>query len=119
LPPHRIPLVGRFYGNSEGQSSQRNAFYSNLKRINEVEAELKGRRKDRLSIEEYKAANPEYLLVTRANLAERMVSRLGKQKSELIERDAPRDQIKVIDERITRSMAGFNQRVKELRQDPR
>lgn len=26
LAPHKIPLVGRFYGNSEGQSSQGNAF---------------------------------------------------------------------------------------------
>ena len=66
-----MPLVGRFYENSEGQSSQGNAFYSNLKYINEVEAE---------------AGNPEYRLVTRANLAERMVSRLRKQKSELIEK---------------------------------
>jgi hypothetical protein len=59
LAPHKIPLVGRFYGNSEGQSSQGNAFYSNLMRINEVEAELKGRRKDRLPIDEFKAENPE------------------------------------------------------------
>ena len=65
LPPHKIPLVGRFYENSEGQSSQGNAFYANLKRINEVEAELKGRRKDRLPVDDYKAENPEYRLVTR------------------------------------------------------
>lgn len=45
--------------------------------------------------------------------------RLRKQKSELIEKDAPRDQVKVIDERITKLMAGPNQRVKELRHDAR
>ena len=49
-----------------------------------------------------------------ANLAERMVSRLRKQKSELIEKDAPREQVKVIDERITKLMAGFNRQAKEL-----
>ena len=38
LAPHKIPLIGRFYGNSENRSSQGNAFYSNLKRSNEVEA---------------------------------------------------------------------------------
>jgi hypothetical protein len=59
LPPHKIPLVGRFFGDSSGQSSQGNKFYSNLKRINEVEAELKGRTKDRLPVDEFKAENPE------------------------------------------------------------
>lgn len=119
LPPHKIPLVGRFYGNSENQSSQGNAFYSNLKRINEVEAELKGRRKDHLPLDEFKAENPEYRLVERANLMERLVSKQRKLKSELIEKDAPKDQVKVIDERITKLMAGFNQRVKDLRQEAR
>jgi hypothetical protein len=80
-----------------------------------VEAEIKGRRKDRLPIDDYKAENPDYRLVTRANLAGRMVSRLRKHKSELTRRRR-RGKVKVVDERITRLMAGFNQRVKELRQ---
>jgi capsule polysaccharide export protein KpsE/RkpR len=119
LPPHKIPLVGRFYGDSSNMSSQGNAFYSNLKRINEVEAELKGRRKDQLPLNEFKADNPEYRLVARANLIERLVSKQRKIKSELIEKDAPREQVKAIDERITKLMAGLNQRVKEVRQEAR
>lgn len=55
----------------------------------------------------------------RANLVERLVLKHRKLKSELIERDAPKDQVKVIDERITKLMAGLNQRVKGLRQDAR
>ena len=43
-----------------------------------------------------------------------MVSRLRKQKSELIEKDAPREQVKVIDEQITKLMAKFNRQAKEL-----
>ena len=119
LAPHKIPLVGRFYGDSSTQSSQGNAFYSNLKRINEVEAELKERRKDRLPLDGFKAGNPEYQLVARANLIERLVSKQRRMKSELIENDAPREQVKVVDERITKLMAGLNQRVKELRQEAR
>ncbi|SHL43508.1 hypothetical protein SAMN05216428_102398 [Nitrosospira sp. Nsp11] len=119
LPPHKIPLVGRFYGNSENSSSQGNAFYSNLKRINELEAELKGRRKDRLPIDEFKAENPEHRLVVRANLIERLVSKQRKMKSELIEKDAPNEQVKAVEERITKLMTGFNVRVKELRQEAR
>jgi hypothetical protein len=116
LPPHKIPLVGRFYGDSSGQSSQGNAFYSNLKRINEVEAELKGRHKDKLPIDEFKAENPEYKLVNLANLVERTVSKQRKIKSDLIKHDAPREQVKAVEDRITQLMSGFNGRVKELKQ---
>lgn len=119
LPPHKIPLVGRLYGSSDSQSSQGNAFYSNLKRINELEAELKGRRKDRLPIDEFKSENPEYRLIERTNLVERLVSKQRKLKSELIEKEAPREQVKAVEERITNLMAGLNQRVKGLREEAR
>jgi hypothetical protein len=47
---------------------------------------------------------------------ERLVSKQRKLKSDLIEKDAPREQVKAVDERITKLMAGFNERVKELKQ---
>ncbi|MCX7184920.1 MAG: hypothetical protein NTW90_06770 [Nitrosospira sp.] len=118
LPPHKIPLLGRFYGDSGAQSSQGNKFYTNLKRINEVEAELKGRRKDGLPVEEYKNDNPEYKLVTRANITERMVGQMRTRKRELVKKNAPPEQIKAAEARITTLMTGLNERVKELRQEP-
>jgi hypothetical protein len=118
LPPHKIPLVGRFFGDSSSSSSQGNAFYNNLKRINEVEAELKGRTKDRLPVDEFKAENPEYRLITAANYTERAVSNLRRRKSELIEKDAPKDQVKAIEGRITQLMTRLNDRVKEVRAAP-
>ena len=117
LPPHKIPLVGRFYGDSGAQSNQGNKFYTNLKRINEVEAEIKGRRKDRLPMDEYKAKNPEYRLIMRANTTEKMVSKMRARKRELMEKDAPREQIKAVEERITTLMTGLNQKVRELHQE--
>lgn len=72
-----------------------------------------------MPIDEFKAENPEYRLVERANLVERMVSKQRKLKSELIEKDAPKEQVKVIDERITKLMAGLNQRLKDLGQEAR
>ncbi|WP_143034389.1 hypothetical protein [Nitrosospira multiformis] len=56
LPPHKVPLMGRFYGNSASSSSQ--AMPSTMKRLNEIEAEIKGYRKDRLPIDEFNAENP-------------------------------------------------------------
>lgn len=114
LPTHKIPLLGRFYGNSDNQSSQGNAYYSNLQRIYEVEAEIKGRRQDSLPVEEYKADHPEWKLITRAKYADNIIHKLKKQKRELIERDAGREKIKAIEDRITNEMRRLNDAVKKL-----
>jgi len=106
LPPHKIPLVGRFYGNSDSQSSQGSGFYSNLKRINELEAEMKGRMKDGLPVEEFKAENPDYRLIESANYAERAVSNLRKHKSSLVGKEAPKDQVKAVEDGLLRLCRG-------------
>ena len=113
LPPHKIPLVGRFYGDTDTQSSQGAKFYANLKKLNEVEAELKGRIKDRIPATEYRSSHPELRLVPLANRAESSVSELRTLKRKLIERDAPKEKIKNIETRITVLMKRLNDRVRE------
>ncbi|MFA6904131.1 MAG: LPD38 domain-containing protein, partial [Gallionellaceae bacterium] len=114
LPPHKVPLLGRFYGNAENQSSQGNAYYSNLKRIFQVEAEIKGRREDRMPTDEYKADNPEWKLITRAKYADNIIHKLKKRKQELIERGAEREKIRTIEDRITNEMRKLNEAVRML-----
>lgn len=113
LPPHKIPLVGRFYGDTDTQSSQGAKFYANLKKLNEVEAELKGRIKDRIPAAEYRAAHPELRLVPLANRVESNVSELRTLKRKLVEKNAPKESIKNIETRITVLMKRLNDRVKE------
>jgi hypothetical protein len=113
LPPHKIPLVGRFYGDTDTQSSQGAKFYANLKKLNEVEAELKGRIKDRIPAAEYRAAHPELRLVPLANRVESNVSELRTLKRKLVEKSAPKESIKNIETRITVLMKRLNDRVKE------
>lgn len=112
LPTHKIPLVGRFYGDTTGQSSQGSAFYSNLKEINSHEAEINGRRKNREDVAGYIRDNPESRLVIMANHAEREVGKLRKQKRMLIENDASPERIKLIEQRITATMKRLNDRVR-------
>jgi hypothetical protein len=113
LPPHKIPLVGRFYGDTDTQSSQGAKFYANLKKLNEVEAELKGRIKDRIPATEYRSSHPELRLVPLANRVESSVSELRTLKRKLIEKDAPKEKIKNIETRITVLMKRLNDRVRE------
>lgn len=118
LPPHKIPLVGRFYGDANAQSSQGTTFYSNINRINEYEAEIKGLRKDGKGVEAAKfiAEHPEARLVMRANYAERQVQKLRKEKHDLVEKGAPRERIKALEDRIKAEMQRFNEAVKASKQ---
>lgn len=117
LPTYKIPLLGRYYGSSEGQAPQASKFYTNLKQANEHEAEIKGRRKDGLPVDDYVDDHPGVpKLVRMGNDAERKVSAMRKLKREMVKRDAPREKIKAIDDRITLIMARFNERSEQLNQ---
>lgn len=116
LPPHKIPLAGRFYGDADGSSSQGSAFHKNIERLNEIEAEIKGRRQDGVLTKDYIDKNPEARLIAAANSAERQVSELRKTKRQLIEKDAPRERVKLVEDRITLIMKELNMRVSEARQ---
>lgn len=114
LPEYKIPLVGRFYGATDGQASQGNAFYSNIKKMNDHEATIKGLRKDGKQDEaaEYIRNNPESRMVAFTNMIEHRVSELRKQKRHLIENDASKERIKLIEMRITAEMKRLNDRIK-------
>lgn len=112
LPVYKIPLFGRFYGDTTGQSSQASEFYNNLRELNEHENEIKGRRKAGEDVLAYRRENPETGLIPFANMAERQVQALRKRKRELVEKDAPKEKIAKVDERITAIMTRMNERVK-------
>jgi hypothetical protein len=112
LPTYKIPLAGRFYGSTEGQSNQASTFYHNLKLLNEHEREIKGRREHHEPITEYLKDNPEARYWAMANKAESSIARLMKTKRALTERGASKDSIKTIDAAITSHMKRFNQTIK-------
>lgn len=113
LPTYKIPLVGRFIGETKEQAAQSAKFYDNIRLLNEHENEIKGRRKDREPVDEYIRENPEARLYGAANNVERTISALRKRKSELIKKDAPKEDIRAIDKRITEIMTRFNDRVRQ------
>jgi hypothetical protein len=115
LPTHKLPLLGRFYGSAEGQAPVANVFYSNVKRLNEHEAEIKGRAKDRGDVAGYMAENPEARLYQIANTIERQVSDLRKRKHDLTERNASQESVKMIESMITQTMKRLNDRVNAVR----
>jgi hypothetical protein len=112
LPPYKIPLAGRFYGNTESSAAESNRFYNNITRLNEHEAEIKGRRENRENPGEYIRDNPESRLVDFAGKVENEVRKLRKRKRDLMDRDASRSSIETIEKLITRRMKSLNDRVR-------
>lgn len=114
LPLYKIPLVGRFVGDTAGQSGQSQKFYEAIKQINMHEAQYKGLIKDGRSTEarEYLAENPAVKLIMAGNHAELAVRKLRTMKRDLVENDADQAQIRAIDDRITATMKAFNERAK-------
>lgn len=113
LPIYKVPLVGRFIGDSEGQAAERNRFYNNLILLNKHEREIKGRLKDRVPTRDYLMEYPEARLYSYANQVERNIRALRKQRDMLIEKGAPKERVKRIENQMTVQMQRFNERVKQ------
>ncbi len=114
LPPNKIPLVGRFYGNARSSSSVSGQFYANLQKINEQELELKGRREDRLPVAEYVAEHPESRLVSFADDTEKTLKALRKRKDLVKAAGGDRETVRVLEDRIKEVMTRFNDRVEAV-----
>lgn len=118
LPSFKVPLLGRFYGNAAQQASQGGAFYNNLNELNALETEVKLMRKDGKNEEagDLLRNRPDAYLIAQANVAERQVQKLRREKRELIAKDASRDQVRAKEEQITRVMSRLNGAVEQLKE---
>lgn len=112
LPIYKTPLgVGRFVGETKGQSSETSKFYRNLERIGEHKSALEEMKdaRDSAALQVYLTAHPEARLVQMADRAQREVGYLRRQKRELIEKGASRERIKLMDEKITTLTKRYNE----------
>jgi hypothetical protein len=124
-PVHRRPLIARFYGDAGAQTSQANSFYTNIKATKEIEGEVMGRMKEtkftpeekRLEVAKYIKEHPEYKLIDLASAAERDVSELRTFKRIQVASKKPREEIKKTEEKITKIMTTFNNRVRQAEKD--
>jgi len=114
LPTYRIPGAGRFYGEARGAAATRERFYENLRQLNIYEQAIKGRREQRVDPTPYILAHPQAQLWGYGNVVEREVQALNRRKRKLLERNAPREQVRQIEERVTAVMQRLNDRVEQV-----
>lgn len=113
LPPHKIPLIGRLYGQAGGKTGEGSRFYDNIRAMNEHQAEIEGLQKTGRAKQasEYIKENPEAIMFREADQMQRMVSKLQNHKRDLKAKDASREDIRKVDDQIIKIMRQFNQRV--------
>lgn len=111
LPAYKIPVVGRFYGEATGSAAEASRFYKNLERINKLDNEIKGRKENHEPLGDFLSENPEARLAKRGREIQGDIKKLKERKAKLLERNAPRESIKVVEEQITRKHKLFNDQV--------
>jgi hypothetical protein len=112
-PDYKVPIAGKIVGdlNSPPAISQR--FYSNVTKMAEHEASIKGRIERRESVTEYMRNNPEASMWRRANTLENEISKLNRRRREMVEKQEPIERIKKLDDQKTRMMKQFNDQVRK------
>lgn len=116
-PPYKIPLVGRFYGNSGSGAAESSRFYENMREINMHDNEIKGRREAREDVAGYLRDNPEASMAAQANRAYSDVRSMRKNRSRMLDNGSSRERIKQIDAQITARMKQLNDQVRRLREN--
>ena len=113
LPSSKIPVLGRFYGDTEETASQNNKFYANMTRINVYAAEIKGRRTtpNTGTVSDYIKETPEARLVPLATSTYNAIKNLNEQKKQAIKLNRPKERIRQLEKLAQERMRQFNRRV--------
>lgn len=117
LPPYKVPLLGRLYGNTRGPAGQSEQFYENVKNLNEIENEIKGRYRNGQDAGAYRDSEPLSSLVPLANAMENQVRKLREIRRNLTERkpEGYQERVREVDQRIGQAMERLNAEVSKAR----
>ncbi|MEN6629680.1 MAG: LPD38 domain-containing protein, partial [Sulfuricella sp.] len=115
VPAYKVPLFGRLYGNTKEPAAEASKFYKNLTEINQHEYAVKERIKNKENPSEYIKDNPDAKLYESANRIEREISQLNQKKRLMVEKDVPRERVKVLEMAINARMKRFNDVVEKYR----
>jgi hypothetical protein len=107
--PYRIPLVGRFVGDTKSQANIKTRFYSNVTELANYENEIKGRAEKQQPFDDFLKEHPEARLYSAVNSIENQITKLNKMRKELIKRGATKQELDRVDDIKFQLMNQFNQ----------
>ena len=103
VPTYKIPVVGRFYGNTGTEASDKARFYENVQTLNVLENNVRERQRDRVSSAAFRRDNPETRLIPMVNIIKRQITQFRSQKENPGNDDARTDAL------ILRQMQRLNE----------
>lgn len=110
LPAHKVPLLGRFYGNADSQSAKQAAFYRHLDEVARHAEQVKGLRLEGKGAEAlaYAQEHPQARLHMAARAAQRQIKDMRERRRELEQQGASREEVRALEQRMTQRMERFN-----------
>ena len=117
LPAYKIPILGRLYGNTSGPANHSEKFYENVRQLNMVENEIRGRASDGEDVDGYLQKEPLAPLVGVGNAAESQLRKLRAARRAIIAKglDGYTDQVREINEMQGQVMQDLNRQVREAK----
>lgn len=113
VAPYKVPLAGRFMGDTGSDANARSTFYQNVTQLSKYEDEIKGRAKNHQDVQAFLKEHPEARLYSTANSVENEIIQMNKLRKEMIARGATQDQLKRLNEMKIQRMRQFNELVKK------
>lgn len=110
LPAHKVPLLGRFYGNADSPSAKQAAFYRYLDEVARHAEQVKGLRLEGKGAEAlvYAQEHPQARLHMAARAAQRQIKDMRERRRELEQQGASREEVRALEQRMTQRMEQFN-----------
>lgn len=112
LPLYKVPLVGRFAGDSNGSGGQSTIYRANVNRLDRAEMEIDGLRKDgRIQESNALRQRSDPYLLAQARAAESQVQRLRRMKRDMVDKGASRESVREVERKISEAMGRLNKAV--------
>lgn len=113
IPESKKPVVGRFFGTTDDEIAVAARFWTNVKDLNSLEMEIKGRAKDGEDPAAFIQKHPEAGIIRQANRFERQISKMRTERhriefDEKITEKERTAQLLEMDANITKAMGDFN-----------
>lgn len=109
LPMHKVPLLGRFVGSANGGASQAGPFYAKVTEAKRLDRQIDGLREDGQTAKAMELQRSNAYLLAKARVADSQVTRLRREKRQLLEKGAPRAQVQEVERRMGEAMRRFNE----------
>lgn len=112
-PTRRIPVVSAFYGTTTDDAAVSSKYWNNIKDLNAIELEIKGRIKNGEDTADFIQQHPEVNILRPANRLEGQISKMRKERhriefeEKMMEQERT-EKLKKVDEDIVNAMRSFN-----------